>query len=186
MSNLFQGLYERHSQVAAVRDFLELGGGVLVLITLLTLVMWCCIFERMLYLGRPHRHAVATALAAWRQRAEHHSWYARQIRERLISLVVQGLEQNLKFIDTCVALCPLLGLLGTVTGMIEVFQVMAESGSGNPRSMATGVSKATLPTLAGMVAALSGLGVSAWLSKRVAEERELLTERLFMASTVKD
>ena len=47
-----------------------------------------------------------------------------------------------------------MGLMGTVTGMIEVFDVMAISGSGNPRSMAAGVSKATVPTMAGMVAAL--------------------------------
>ena len=51
----------------------------------------------------------------------------------------------------------MLGLLGTVTGMIEVFDVMAISGSGNARGMAGGVSQATLPTMAGMVAALSGM-----------------------------
>ena len=49
------------------------------------------------------------------------------------------------------------GLLGTVTGMIEVFDVMAITGSGNARSMASGVSKATIPTMAGMVGALSGV-----------------------------
>lgn len=186
MRNLFQDIYEHYPQVAAVSDFLELGGGVLVLIALLTLVMWCFIFERMLYLSGSHHHAVAAALAAWQQRIEHNSWHARQIRERLISLVAQRLEHNLKFIGTCVALCPLLGLLGTVTGMIEVFQVLAESGSGNPRSMATGVSKAILPTLAGMVAALSGLGISTWLDKRAAEERELLAERLVIVFNAKN
>ena len=60
---------------------------------------------------------------------------------------------------------PLLGLLGTVTGMIEVFEVMAISGSGNPRSMAAGVSKATIPTMAGMVVALSGVIASTLLSR---------------------
>ena len=184
MSGWLQELYAHYPQVAAVRDFVELGGGVLVLIMLLTLVMWCLIFERVLYLGRSHRHAVALALASWGQRAERTSWCARQVRERLISLVAQRLERNLGLIETCVALCPLLGLLGTVTGMIEVFQVMAESGSGNPRSMATGVSRATLPTLAGMVAALSGLGMSAWLNKRAAVERELLAEHLVMTPDV--
>ena len=60
-------------------------------------------------------------------------------------------------IQPFVALCPLLGLLGTVTGMISVFEVMAVSGSGNARSMAAGVSRATIPTMAGMVGALSGV-----------------------------
>ena len=51
----------------------------------------------------------------------------------------------------------MLGLLGTVTGMIEVFDVMAFTGTGNPRAMASGVSKATLPTMTGLVISISGL-----------------------------
>ncbi len=54
-----------------------------------------------------------------------------------------------------VAICPMLGLLGTVTGMISVFDVMATQGSSQPRLMASGISLATLPTMAGMVAALA-------------------------------
>ena len=60
-------------------------------------------------------------------------------------------------IQTLVALCPLLGLMGTVTGMIQVFEVMAMSGTSNARAMAAGVSRATIPTMAGMVGALSGV-----------------------------
>jgi biopolymer transport protein ExbB len=66
-------------------------------------------------------------------------------------------EANLPYIKVLVALAPFLGLLGTVTGMVEVFDVMAITGSGNARAMAAGISKATLPTMAGMVVALSGL-----------------------------
>ncbi len=81
-------------------------------------------------------------------------------------------------IQACVALCPLLGLLGTVTGMIEVFHVMASSGTSNARAMAGGVSKATVPTMAGMVAALSALFVSFWLQRQHVRERELLAEHM--------
>jgi len=63
----------------------------------------------------------------------------------------------LPMIQTLVALCPLLGLMGTVTGMIQVFEVMAMSGTSNARAMAAGVSRATIPTMAGMVGALSGV-----------------------------
>ena len=59
--------------------------------------------------------------------------------------------------------CAFVGLLGTVTGMIEVLQVMACNGGGDARAMAGGVSKATLPTMAGMVVALSGF-VSIYLN----------------------
>jgi biopolymer transport protein ExbB len=173
-------IYYRIPQLEAVRDFLELGGDVLLLIGLLTLVMWGLIFERFLYLATRHPRAIKQAMEEWESRTERVSWHARQIRDLLISTVSQGLERNMAMIKTCVALCPLLGLLGTVTGMIEVFEVMAISGSGNPRSMAAGVSKATVPTMAGMVAALSGLGVSAYLQRITMRERALLGEHMTM------
>jgi biopolymer transport protein ExbB len=164
----------------SVRSFIELGGDVLLLIAALSLLMWVLIFERVIYLWRAHPRAVREALALWEARGERSSWHAHRIRERLISVVTQGLERNLPLIKTCVALCPLLGLLGTVTGMVEVFEVMAISGSGNPRSMAAGVSKATVPTMAGMVAALSGLAVSVYLQKKAGRERKLLGEHMTM------
>ena len=77
-----------------------------------------------------------------------------------------------------VVLCPLLGLLGTVTGMIEVFDVMAISGSGNARSMASGVSRATIPTMAGMVGSLSGVFTATWLRRNAKKESELLADSL--------
>jgi biopolymer transport protein ExbB len=173
-------LFYQFPALEAVRDFFELGGDVLLLIGLLTLVMWGLIFERLLYLLSQHPYATRVALGAWEARAERTSWHAHQIRELLISGVSQGLERNMALIKTCVALCPLLGLLGTVTGMIEVFEVMAISGSGNPRSMAAGVSKATVPTMAGMVAALSGVAMSAYLQGKAVRERALLGEHMTM------
>ena len=83
-------------------------------------------------------------------------------------------------IQTLVALCPLLGLLGTVTGMISVFQVMAVSGSGNVRAMAAGVSQATIPTMAGMVGALSGVLLVTILSRRAQHEVHFLEDSLTM------
>ena len=83
-------------------------------------------------------------------------------------------------VQTLVALCPLLGLMGTVTGMITVFDVMALSGSGNARSMAAGVSKATIPTMAGMVGALSGVFLVTLLTRRVEREVENLEDALTM------
>ena len=173
-------LFYQFPALEAIRDFLELGGNVLLLIGLLTLVMWGLIFERMFYLISKHKHLANSAVAQWEARTERTSWHAHQIRELLISTVSQGLERNMGLIKTCVALCPLLGLLGTVTGMIEVFEVMALSGSGNPRSMASGVSKATVPTMAGMVAALSGVAMSAYMHGKVGRERALLGEHMTM------
>ena len=70
--------------------------------------------------------------------------------------------------------------MGTVTGMIEVFDVMAISGTGNARSMAAGVSKATIPTMAGMVGALSGVFLVTIISRAVANRVESLEDQLTM------
>ena len=82
----------------------------------------------------------------------------------MISQAKVEISKNLSIIQTCVVLAPLFGLLGTVTGMIEVFQVMAFNGGGDARSMAGGVSKATLQPMAGMVVAVSGVFESIYLN----------------------
>jgi biopolymer transport protein ExbB len=98
----------------------------------------------------------------------------------LISQFSQDMNRNIPMIQTFVALCPLLGLLGTVTGMITVFEVLAVSGSGNIRAMAAGVSQATVPTMAGMVGALSGVLFVTLLTRRAAREVEFLEDTLTM------
>ncbi|RMD86059.1 MAG: MotA/TolQ/ExbB proton channel family protein [Candidatus Dadabacteria bacterium] len=140
--------------------------------------MWTLIFERLWYYWLRHPRLVERTVAEWMARSDRSSWYAKQIRRMLISRVQTELDHSLLMIKTIVAVCPLLGLLGTVTGMIEVFDVMAIAGSGNPRAMASGVSRATIPTMAGMVAALSGLLVSLQLERYARNEGERLAERL--------
>jgi biopolymer transport protein ExbB len=142
--------------IEAVRAFLERGGDVLLVIGAVTLVMWTLIIERLWYFRVGHPKEVERVLQIWRARPERRSWYANQERRLLVSEVGLRLSTSVSTIRTLIALCPMLGLLGTVTGMIEVFDVMA-MGSGNTRAMASGVSKATIPTMAGMVAALSGM-----------------------------
>jgi biopolymer transport protein ExbB len=164
--------------VAAVRDFLETGGQVLLFIGVTTLVMWTLMLERAWYFWRVQPGEAARVQEIWDSRDDHDSWNAHQIRRMLIGVVQQDLDRGLIMIKTLVALCPLLGLLGTVTGMIEVFDVMAIAGSGNARAMAGGVSKATIPTMAGMVAALSGLVFSAQLDRFASNEGERVADNL--------
>jgi len=152
--------------ITAIRDFLELGGGVLVMIAALTLVMWILILERVLFLSIGARRRIDEAAEHWRAWPEHRSWQGKQIRGKLLAELEFESLTGLGLIKTMVALCPLLGLLGTVTGMISVFDVMAVSGTGNARSMAAGVSKATVPTMAGMVAALSGVFATTYLERK--------------------
>ena len=176
-------LYYYLPALETIRDFMELGGDVLFIIGFLTLFMWILIVERLVYLRFGHKRMAANAQQMWEARTDHKSWNAHQIRTRLISQVSSEVERNIPLIQTCVALCPLLGLLGTVTGMVEVFEVMAISGSGNPRSMAGGVSKATIPTMAGMVAALSGVAMATYLQRKAGRERELLADHLVIGTS---
>ncbi len=161
-----------------IRDFMELGGPVLYLIAGLLIVMWYMILERIMYINGEHKRVVKAAIDEWESRSERSSWAAHQVREQLVSTVGSKLRENLSMIQACVALAPLFGLLGTVTGMIEVFQVMAVTGTSNARAMAGGVSRATVPTMAGMVAALSGLFLAFWLQRKTEQERELINEHL--------
>ena len=162
---------------ADVRDFVEQGGNVLLVIAFVTALMWTLIYERFWYFATQHRKEVARIVHVWRSRSEHSSWAATKIRQMLVSQVSWKLKTGLAPIQTIVKLCPMLGLLGTVTGMIEVFDVMA-GGSGNARGMAAGVSKATLPTMAGMVAALSGMLFSAQLQRHARDEADRVNDAL--------
>jgi biopolymer transport protein ExbB len=88
------------------------------------------------------------------------------------------INQYLPIIKTLVALCPLLGLLGTVTGMIEVFNIMAVTGGGDAKSMAGGVSRSTVPTMAGMVAAISGLFANTYITRNAQRQSQFLEDNL--------
>ena len=163
--------------INAIRDFLDTGGQVLLVIGVLIFAMWLLILERFIYFFKGFRSYKQNVKAQWKNRAERNSWNAEQIRQAMISRASMRLDTNLALINVMVALCPLLGLLGTVTGMIEVFDVMAITGTGSARSMASGVSKATIPTMAGMVGALSGVFASTFLQRRAKREVELLEKR---------
>lgn len=141
----------------AIRDFLAAGGPVLMLIMGVTFFMWALILERIMYWTTANGAVKKRAVREWSARTDHKSWYAHAVRDKLISEVKQDASRFNGIIKALVAVTPLLGLLGTVTGMVFVFDVMATTGSSNARLMASGISQATIPTMAGLVASLSGL-----------------------------
>ena len=164
----------------AIVRFMERGGDVLFLVMIVTFLMWVLIIERLWYFRAVYRKEARRVLEAWEARRERKSWHAHKVRGAMISEVTLDLNQSVMMIKTLVAVCPLIGLLGTVTGMIEVFDVMAVVGSGNARAMAAGVSKATIPTMAGMVAALSGVFMSTYIERKAKREGERLEDSLTM------
>jgi biopolymer transport protein ExbB len=159
-----------------LRDFMSAGGSVLWLIAILAAFMWAIILERIWYLNTGHKTYMQELSAEWEAVGDHTTWRAQQIKDKLTSQAKTEVNKYLSLVNTCVALAPLFGLLGTVTGMIEVFQVMAFTGGGDARSMAGGVSKATLPTMAGMTTALSGVFATIYLTSAKNREENSIKE----------
>ncbi len=173
-------MYLITSAFEGIMDFMALGGEVLYLIAGLLLVMWTLVFERVWYFKTSLKGDTQAALDHWEGRAERRSRRARQVREAILSQVNMKIDENMAMIKTMVALAPLFGLLGTVWGMIQVFEIMAITGGGDAKSMAGGVFKATIPTMSGMVAAISGVFAHTYLVRISDREKLLLEDHLTM------
>lgn len=164
--------------VDSMRAFMEAGGDVLWVILLLAVILWSLIAERYIYLRSSWPKQKANWINDWNRHEDKHSWQARSVREQLISQARQQLEKTVPIIRMLIGLCPLLGLLGTVTGMIHLFDVMAVTGTGNARAMASGVSRATIPTMAGMVVAIAGLYFISRIEERTKSASRHLSDLL--------
>jgi len=117
-------------------------------------------------------------LEEWHRRAERKSWKSRHIRRAMISRLNAGMTQNFPLLRVLVPLAPLLGLIGTVSGMLEVFDSMALRGSADARAMASGVSHAMICTLTGLAVSITGLYPAFYFQSRTRMETELLTDEL--------
>lgn len=161
-----------------IRDFFEAGGPVLWGILLVTTIMWTLIIERFWFfqfLLPVRRHQ---AISEWEAIDNKGDWFSMRIRDQIISQVSVDSKKFLLTIETMMQILPLLGLLGTVVGMIKVFDVMTFFGTGNARLMASGVSQATIPTMAGLVAAISGLYIANLLKRKADDEVSRVADQL--------
>lgn len=161
-----------------IDDLIETGGDVMWAILLVSFVLWSMIIERFLYLALKLPRKVSHLTGDWLARPERSSWHAHRIRETLLARTKVEMGRTLPVIRMLVGICPLLGLLGTVLGMMDVFDVIRATGSNSPRSTAAGVSNAVITTMAGLVIALSGLYFSRRIELRVEEESRRLADRL--------
>jgi biopolymer transport protein ExbB len=99
---------------------------------------------------------------------------------RLLEAVVDeqaSLEKGLSMLKLLAALAPMLGLLGTVTGMIETFQVITQFGNGDPKVMAGGISMALVTTVLGLIAAMPLLLAHNILSAQAETIRNILEKQ---------
>ena len=159
-------------------DMLSLGGTVLLFIVVMAAVIWTIILERAVFLWWLFPQKLQLATQIWRLRQEHQSWFALQARKLLVSRLQRQLNNNQALLSTLIKICPLLGLLGTVLGMLEIFDVLSVTGNSNARATAGGVSKATVSTMAGMVVAISALIVNNLITRQTDRNRQKLIQQL--------
>lgn len=161
-----------------IGGYLEAGGPVVTVLLFTTFLLWLLISERLIYFSLAEPRLLAGQQRLWQAHDDHSSWHAHAMRERLISEVRIENERFLGVIKALILVTPLLGLLGTVTGMIEVFQVLTDTGSANARLMASGISKATIPTMTGLAVSLTGVFFINILERRNAHSVATVTDHL--------
>ncbi|HFD11815.1 MAG TPA: MotA/TolQ/ExbB proton channel family protein [Crenotrichaceae bacterium] len=171
------------AQIEAIKAFMETGGFVLWVIFYLSIALWLLLVERMLFFYFSLPKLRQRWLAQWTQRDDQISLHARMFRQKLLSEANLELGFSAPLIRILIVIAPLLGLLGTVTGMITVFDVMAIEGSGNARAMASGVSRATIPTMAGMVVAITGLFLEKRYRNKYSDELHYLSRHMRLKAT---
>jgi biopolymer transport protein ExbB len=171
-------------------DYLRAGGVVMVPLILVSLVMWLLIVDRALFIRRLRRddmnleHALRLIGSGEPLEQGRHSGIitllvirfiaarsgVRELDRHILEEIIMGLQRSLSerlaTIGVLAAIAPLLGLLGTVLGMVTTFDVMAVFGTGNAKAMAGGISSALITTQTGLLVAIPGLYMKAFLDRR--------------------
>jgi biopolymer transport protein ExbB len=176
--------------VRQLEGYLAAGGVVMLPLVVVSLVMWMLILDRALFFRRLYRKNMSFQ-QAWDHVHAHRMPDPRQFRGVISVLVsrfmrsrsgdsaldrfvldeiVLGINRStsdyLSVIGVLAAMAPLLGLLGTVTGMIDTFDVLAVFGTGNAKAMAGGISEALITTQTGLLVAIPGLYMKGFLERR--------------------
>jgi len=176
-------------QVYRIIDFFYLGGAVMLPLAVASFVMWALIFNRVLFFRRlyhknmsrveaaehiqqnafpdeKYRGTTALLTSEFLQRRSGVQRIDRYVLDETVMSLVASLDEYLPVIGVLAGMAPLFGLLGTVTGMITTFDVIALFGTGNAKAMAGGISEALVTTQAGLFVAIPGLYMKNFLARR--------------------
>ena len=171
-----------HPWLDPLARLIDAGGPVLVVIAVVAMLLFSVGLERWWFFRFHYRPARAELMRRWVERPDHQSWSARTLREVWVTELIRRLRGPLPWLKLLVVICPLLGLLGTVTGMITVFDSLSMADSNQARAMADGVARATLPTLTGMAVSVVGLLFITRLEHIIRREDQRLHDRLARAA----
>jgi len=163
--------------IGATRELINSGGPFVWLIFFNGALLWMLIAERYWFYRTTLPKMADDLHAKWIARRDHHSWSSRQVRRGMISSLNGAMTAGLPVLNMLVPLAPLLGLIGTVSGMLEVFDSMSVRGSADARTMASGVSQAMVCTMTGLAVSITGLYPQYYFRNRARRETELLADR---------
>jgi biopolymer transport protein ExbB len=159
-------------QTAGLTDLFNYGGGLLWVIAGISTVMWMLILERYMFFWFKARGCQGELMTRWKRHHPDDDHGRERLLEGLVKLYTEQAERGLLIVNTMTAVLPLVGLLGTVNGMIKIFEVMTLFGSGDARSMASGISEALITTMAGLMTSLSGIYFAHNLEDRAMHDAE--------------
>ena len=162
----------------AVLLLIDEGGPFVLWIFACGVVLWTLVLERCWFFMRVLPQLSREVQREWLARSDRTSWCARQIRDAMISRANVAMTTGFPLLQVLVPLSPLLGLIGTVSGMLEVFDSMALRGSADARTMASGVSHAMICTMTGLTVSITGLYPVHYFRARARRETELLADQL--------
>jgi biopolymer transport protein ExbB len=128
-------------------------------------------FDKAMKLGKESQHPIARVLAAG---LAHRNPAPAKAMEAAAQAQIPMLKKRLGALDTIITLAPLLGLLGTVVGMIGSFDIMSEAGMGQPHAVTGGVAEALIATATGLLIAILTLIPYNYFSSRVEKEMDAM------------
>lgn len=128
-------------------------------------------FDQALKVGNDSQHPIARILAAG---LAHRNPAPVKAMEAAAQAQIPALKSRLGALDTIITLAPLLGLLGTVVGMIGSFDIMSEAGMGQPHAVTGGVAEALIAPATGLLIAILTLMPYNYFSSRVEQEMDAM------------
>ncbi|MCK5539541.1 MAG: MotA/TolQ/ExbB proton channel family protein [Deltaproteobacteria bacterium] len=188
-------------------DYFHRGGPLMVPIMLISVVMWILILLKLQSVWAVNQRDIGLveALKVVRERRlvedffgtplchvvghfiESMSLVRRDNLALLNSLIARETERlgrHINYIYALASIAPLLGLLGTVQGMISTFDAISIYGTGNPRAMANGIAEALITTQSGLFVSIPGLFMAGFLRRRIFRISQRLEE--FRAGVMKE
>lgn len=200
MSPLFELVASGQAFGVDLYDYFKGGGIIMYPLLLVAVYMWTLILERIFAFHRlefrdigmvdllegyragqdfPPKTGLRAQIASFLlcHRTEDHALNRRLLDQCYLQLR-PGINRNIMLIAVLAMVSPLLGLLGTVTGMITTFDVIAMFGTGNARALAGGISEALITTQSGLLISIPGIFSSAVLTLRARRLQMRLEESL--------